>query len=160
MFFIVYKFIQRVLCACVLWQVDYGSAAMCGWGMRVAFYVNGWPAKPWKARDMQVMINICVFICVYGYICWQWALNVCTIVIAVQGSVARCMEGVFVWRKCVGDERGHQRPQYLQVCQVNKYVIFTCFSVLTTRFVCLCAFKLDFTSFAAVLWVPWLDNGY
>ena len=61
----------------------------------------------------------------------------CTIVIAVQGSVARCMEGVFVWRKCAGHERGHQRPQYVKVCQVHKYVIFACFSVLTTRFVCL-----------------------
>ena len=35
----------------------------------------------------------------------------------------------------MGDERGHQRPQYLQVSHVNKYVIFACFSVITTRFV-------------------------
>ena len=40
----------------------------------------------------------------------------------------------------MGHERGHQRSQYLQVCQLHKYDFFACFSVFTTRFVCLCAF--------------------
>ena len=67
-------------------------------------------------------------------------MRVCVIVMDVQGSVARCVEGVCVWRKCVGDERGHQRPRYLQVCQGQKYVVFVCFSVLTMCYVCLRAF--------------------
>ena len=45
----------------------------------------------------------------------------------VQGSVARCVEGVCVWRKCVGDECGHQRPRYLQVCQGQKICGFCMF---------------------------------
>ena len=66
LFLHVFQCLQRVLCGCVLSQVDHGSAAMCGGGMRVAFYANGRPAKPWKARDMQVVVYFCVFICVYG----------------------------------------------------------------------------------------------
>ena len=67
----------------------------------------------------------------------------CMIVMGVQGEVARCMEGVCVWRKCVGDERGHPSPQYLEVCLICKICYFLmCFSVYNAFCVSACFHRL------------------
>ena len=76
--FVCFFSVNNVLCvpACFHVHRSCGSAAMCVEYMRVAWHANGRPAKPWKARHVQVNVDLCDVICAYG-ISGDRALCVC-----------------------------------------------------------------------------------
>ena len=61
----------------------------------------------------------------------------------VNGCAGQCGEvcgGRMRMAEVCGHERGHQRPQYLEVCLICKICYFCMFFSVNMCFVCLCAF--------------------